>query len=62
MTAPTRVASRPAPGDGHRGPAAVLLGDSMDMACALRLAGAQTTVVGGAHTPARYSRHGYAWM
>ncbi len=41
---------------------ALLLGDSMDMAHALWAAGALTTVIGGKHAPARYSRHGFAWL
>ncbi|MCW2600023.1 MAG: putative ATP-dependent carboligase, ATP-grasp superfamily [Frankiales bacterium] len=40
---------------------AVLLGENMDMAHALRATGARVTVVGGRHTPARFSRYDFRW-
>lgn len=43
------------------GAPAVLLGESMEVAWALRAAGSSVTVVGGPHAPARYSRHPYHW-
>jgi D-aspartate ligase len=43
------------------GAPAVLLGESMDVAWALRAAGSRVTVVGGPHAPARYSRHSLHW-
>ncbi|MGB8650856.1 MAG: ATP-grasp domain-containing protein [Mycobacteriales bacterium] len=42
--------------------AAVLLGDSMDLACTLRAAGARVSVVAGPHAPARFSRHRLRWQ
>lgn len=43
------------------GGCAVLLGDSMDMAHALRRGGARVTVVADRHAPARFSRHRFGW-
>lgn len=42
--------------------AAVLLGENMDVARTLREAVGRVTVIGGPHTPARFSRRGFRWV